>query len=410
MSSDNGVNIPEINEAGDRPGKKRSMKSFVKEFIWNAYQKCLSNPALKQAGNRILTSDVFYNLRDPMQKEGWGEKGWNHPTMKRREKIQVQYINEICEEFGIKRSDAGIMAGEMAHMYFRGQRYSVGLDNIRRLSQNGTDILLIEKEGIAEQFRGLAAPYGIAIIHGRGFMTEYASELSDLCRENGANVFILTDFDISGRLIALKIPDAKHIGIDFDTLKDLGIFDDQQELHELYNPEYGHVRHIEENYPYISDLDYIRGEKSVRTRNGKNGKTITTVTYSANRIEIHAVKNKVGKERFWKWIVEKIENAAPTRDYNRAVEMPDPSIYDPDELDGVIAMVRTSIRQILDPLIEYKKGQLREYQGLIQDVDEEESNIEEEFRNEINAELPLDGLREDLRKITEKWGNGGYDL
>jgi hypothetical protein len=77
---------PEVNEAGDRPGKKKSMKSFVKEFIWEAYQKCRNNPALKQAGNRILTSDVFYNLRDAMQKEGWGEKGWNHPTMKRREK------------------------------------------------------------------------------------------------------------------------------------------------------------------------------------------------------------------------------------------------------------------------------------------------------------------------------------
>jgi 5S rRNA maturation endonuclease (ribonuclease M5) len=346
MSSDTGVFTPEVNEAGDRPGKKKSMKSFVKEFIWEAYQKCRNNPALKQAGNRILTSDVFYNLRDAMQKEGWGEKGWNHPTMKRREKIQVQYVNEVCAELGIKRSDAGIMAGEMAHMYFRGQRYSVGLDNIRSLSHNGTDILLIEKEGIAEQFRDLAGPYGIAIIHGRGFMTEYASELSDLCRENGANIFILTDFDISGRLIALKIQDAKHIGIDFDTLEDLGIPDSREKLQELYNPEYGHVKHIEDNYHDIKDLDYMRGEKTVRIRNGKNGKMIETVTYTANRIEIHAVKNEVGKERFWKWIVKKIEESAPTRDYNRAIEMPDAFIYDPVELDEVTSIIRSAIHEV----------------------------------------------------------------
>jgi 5S rRNA maturation endonuclease (ribonuclease M5) len=408
MSSDTGVFTPEVNEAGDRPGKKKSMKSFVKEFIWEAYQKCRNNPALKQAGNRILTSDVFYNLRDAMQKEGWGEKGWNHPTMKRREKIQVQYVNEVCAELGIKRSDAGIMAGEMAHMYFRGQRYSVGLDNIRSLSHNGTDILLIEKEGIAEQFRDLAGPYGIAIIHGRGFMTEYASELSDLCRENGANIFILTDFDISGRLIALKIQDAKHIGIDFDTLEDLGIPDSREKLQELYNPEYGHVKHIEDNYHDIKDLDYMRGEKTVRIRNGKNGKMIETVTYTANRIEIHAVKNEVGKERFWKWIVKKIEESAPTRDYNRAIEMPDAFIYDPVELDEVTNIIRSAIHEVLDPLIEDKKEQLRNYEGLIENVMSEESDIEEEFREEINGQVQLNGLKGDLRDTIEKWRNGGY--
>lgn len=409
MSLNPGVNTPEINEAGDRPGKKKSMKSFVKDFIWEAYQKCKNNPRLKQSGNRILTSDVFYNLRDIMQDAGWGKKGWNHPTMKRREKIQVQYINEVCAELGIKRSEAGIMAGEMAHMYFRGQRSSVGLDNIRSLSHNGTDILLIEKEGIAEQFRDLAGPYGIAIIHGRGFMTEYASELSDLCREDGANIFILTDFDISGRLIALKIPDAIHIGIDFDTLADLGIGSKQNKLQESYNPDYGHVKHIEDNYPDTEDLDYMRGIKTVKTRIKKNGQTSETVTYTANRIEIHAVKNEVGKERFWEWIVQRIEESAPTRDYNRAIRMPDAYNYDPEELDDIVSMVRDSIRQILDPLVENKQEQLREYQGLIEDVSGEESDIEDEFREEIDARLPLDSLREDLRKIAEKWGNGGYN-
>ena len=108
-----------------------------------------------------------------------GEEGLEPPNNETTGKDSgTVIINEVCAELGIKRYEAGIMAGEMAHMYFRGQRSSVGLDNIRSLSHNGTHILLIEKEGIAEQFRDLAGPYGIAIIHGRGFMTEYASELS----------------------------------------------------------------------------------------------------------------------------------------------------------------------------------------------------------------------------------------
>ena len=89
--------------------------------------------------------------------------------------------------------------------------------------------------------------------------------------------------------------------------------------------------------------------------------------------------------------------------------MPDAYNYDPEELDDIVSMVRDSIRQILDPLVENKQEQLREYQSLIEDVSGEESDIEDEFREEIDARLPLDSLREDIRKIAEKWGNGGYN-
>ena len=80
-------------------------------------------------------------------------------------------------------------------------------------------------------------------------------------------------------------------------MADLGIGSKQNKLQESYNPDYGHVKHIEDNYPDTEDLDYMRGIKTVKTRIKKNGQTSETVTYTANRIEIHAVKNEVGKER-----------------------------------------------------------------------------------------------------------------
>jgi hypothetical protein len=87
------------------------------------------------------------------------------------------------------------IAGESAHMYFRGKRQSVGIDDSKKLKTQGTDILFIEKEVIAEQLSDLAAFYGIALVHGRGFMTEYATELAV-----AANTTTTTNTDRQGGL------------------------------------------------------------------------------------------------------------------------------------------------------------------------------------------------------------------
>ena len=133
------------------------MKEFVRGYIEQRIRDVQNNPALKTAGSRITLSDVFYDLRKPMEEAGWDLGGWNHPKKRRRQKIQVEYVKEVCDEYGITRANIGIIAGEAAHMYFRGMRYSVGIDDLNRLKHKGTDILFIEKEGIAEQLRHLAA-------------------------------------------------------------------------------------------------------------------------------------------------------------------------------------------------------------------------------------------------------------
>jgi 5S rRNA maturation endonuclease (ribonuclease M5) len=138
-------------------------------------------------------------------------------------------------------------------MYFRGRRYSVGIDDLNTLKHKGTDILIIEKEGIAEQLRHLAADFGIALIHGRGFLTEYASELSALANKEGGNIAILTDFDDSGITIALQMPNVPRIGIDFDTLEELGISDKLEELEEMYKPD-KHLTYIKNEHPEIRNL------------------------------------------------------------------------------------------------------------------------------------------------------------
>ena len=54
----------------------------------------------------------------------------------------------------------------------------VGLKEIDELSLYGVDMLIIEKEGIAEQLSLFADQKGIALLNTRGFLTDYAEVLS----------------------------------------------------------------------------------------------------------------------------------------------------------------------------------------------------------------------------------------
>ncbi len=75
---------------------------------------------------------------------------------------------------------------------------------------------------------------GIALLYTRGFLTDYVSVLSEKSAKEGCNIAILTDFDDSGLAIAREAPDAYRIGIDFETLEDLGL--DIEDVEEEYNP------------------------------------------------------------------------------------------------------------------------------------------------------------------------------
>ena len=170
-----------------------------------------------------------------------------------------------------------------------------------KLRLKGTDVVIIEKQGIAEVLKDLAAPYGVALLTTRGFLTENAFDLSAFAESIGANVAILTDCDISGYVIVDKVPDVPRIGIDFDTLEDLGITDDLAEG-EYYTPDEGHLKYAEDNMSDLEELDFLR----------------------TRRIEINAVKNKVGHVELWNWILGKLDEEYPHRNYNRAVKIPEP--------------------------------------------------------------------------------------
>ena len=356
------------------------MKDFVREYIHQRFADVRQDPILRTIG-RITLSDVFYDLRKPMEVAGWEKQGWNHPKKRRREKVQVAYIKEVCDELGITRASIGIIVGEAAHMYFRGNRYSVGIDELTRLKKKGVVVLIIEKEGIAEQLRHLAAPYGIALVHTRGFLTEYAEDLSQLINNDGGNIAILTDFDISGMTIAFDAPKIPRIGIDFDTLIDLEISDKQEELEEVYTPDQHHLMHIENIYPDLKDLEYLK----------------------TRRIEINSVRRYVGSERLWKWIISKLEDLFDHLDYNRAIRIPTADEFRPDAVEKLNDLVDKKIGEVLSPEIERRGEQLSHHKGFIDDIDRYESEMFVDFQYKVVESADTGSLIENIEKVITEY-------
>jgi hypothetical protein len=245
-------------------------------------------------------SDVFYATRKRMIET------YHYSNEEIDRNYITGLIKEVCEDdLGLKREDIGILAADRAQLYFKGKWMDVGLKELDELSMYGIALLIIEKEGVAEQLSIFADQKGIAILNTRGFLTEYAEILSRKSEKEGCNLAILTDFDASGLVLAAKVPDAYRIGIDFETLQDLVL--DITDVEEEYKPG-SHLGPLEEydgkmhgTYP-PEWIDYI----------------------AIKRVEINSVTEELNdNQRFWDWIVEKLRCKFTDWDYTRAVDIPE---------------------------------------------------------------------------------------
>lgn len=273
-------------------GKAPVLKDLVRELLRKRLQAVRDNPSLKIT-DRWTLSSVFYAIRPIALRNGIALKPSSRKT------IQNQYVRDICEqELGVRREELGIVAAVRAQLYFRGQVHNVSLSTIKELAGKGTDLLVIEKEGIADILAPFAAQVGIAILNPRGFLTENAEDLSRLARDLGGHISILTDFDASGIVIEKQILGIFRVGVDLDFLSVLGI--DAAQVQERCRPS-KHWKWLKRTFPYYEHLEYLR----------------------TNRIEIDSVNAIVGAERLWEVILAKLTEHFPLRDYNRAVEVPD---------------------------------------------------------------------------------------
>jgi hypothetical protein len=119
-------------------------------------------------------SDVFYATRKLLVTEyGYTDQEVN------REHITGS-IRDECVKLGVTREQIGIIAADRAQLYFKGKWTDVGLDEIEEQVEYGTDLVMVEKEGIVSQINLFANRKAIALLNTRGFFVEYASKLAKL--------------------------------------------------------------------------------------------------------------------------------------------------------------------------------------------------------------------------------------
>lgn len=265
-------------------------------------------------------------------------------------------LKAICDKFGKRRDEIGIITGARAEVYFYGEWRAVKFEAIQELAAKGTDLIFIEKEGIIEDLEKYADKYGVAMVNSRGYLTEYAHDLMKAADESGGNVIIITDYDLAGVNLASKCPeDIDWITMDDDTL---AYFDLNKGTSSNYNKSLvvdttskklkKHISEVMKNDVRFSNLDIDFLED--------------------NRIEIKAVIAAVGPERFWKFIQERLEKLFPKRNYNRAILPPtkDPDIDEIDLYPNGIRSLMLRVRKVRDDAVAKKE---KEIESSMENVD-----------------------------------------
>jgi len=332
---------------------KPSRISIVRKILEERQEQWNSWDNATRQSHWSTMSDVFYMARKKLvEEEGYEIEEIDRETI-------TGYIKSICEdELHVKREDIGIIAADRAQLYFNGQWMDVGLSEIRQLSLIGTDLIIIEKEGMAQQLALFADEYGIALLNTRGFLTDYAAILSEKSEKEGCNISILTDLDASGLLLARAVPNAFRIGIDFDTLNDLGL--NVEDVEEKYSPG-THITPLQaggEHEGVYSDdiIDYV----------------------SDKRVEINSVIVELEDNRkFWDWILDKLREEFSERDYTRSVKTTNQDVI-PACLEELNNLVKEEDAIIIEPHTDKLHDRLSEIKGgfLFDPTNEVLSNIE----------------------------------
>ena len=288
-------------------------------------------------------------------------------------------FKKICDKAGKKRSDIGIITGARAELYFDGGWNSVSFDAIEELAQKGTDIVFIEKEGIIDELKPHADKYGVAMVNSRGYLTEYAHDLMNAANKSGANIIIITDYDLSGVNLASKCSKNIHwITMDDITLRYFGLQKDSNIVVRATNKKLiGHVEEIIAQDARFKDLDIGFLKES--------------------RIEINAVIAQVGDVRFWKFIMDKLAELYPTRNYNRAIALPSQDL-ETDETD----LYPNAIRRFILHIRKREADAVKESEAKIESEQEEvQGFLEVAIQKQKNKELVMKAIaeNEDIKEI-----------
>lgn len=281
----------------------------------------------------------------------------------------IPAITDECEKLGTKRADLGIMAAVRAELYFRGNIYPVSLENIKALAMMGSDVILVEKEGVCQVLEPYACRRGIALVNSRGFIVEYAKDLLLLSQKERANLFTITDYDASGLLIAQKISAIPRLGVDLPMISTLNL--KPEDVEEKYKAPKKHLK------PLPSHLQEEVKEK---------------------RIEIDAVLAAVGPKRLWSYVEKKMLELAPQRDLTRSADL---TVILPREILVPLMKINKFVRSVGASKQEDIKVKLRNWKRGFVDIEKVERSFQSKIIRIIRKDDRIQELAKQLNKLAD---------
>ena len=255
-------------------------------------------------------------------------------------------------------------------------------------------MIVIEKEDVVKAFTYYADQVGFALLNTRGYLTEYAETLVKKIKENGCNVSILTDFDIYGMKIATEqVPDIPRIGIDFDTLQYFRLSRDDPTVKDT-------ISEINE-YHFRSFEKLMR--KKIATINSSNfveaENLESTIKYlHNNRVEINSVLAKVGPERFWKFVIHKMTEIYPRRDYNRGIETKPDAQSLLSKVRETIDYIQSTIETKLEAPQKEIESELKQVKGIL-NVNDKEDEIKQRYKAILNNDVKIQDIINKLHRL-----------
>ncbi|MGH9857035.1 MAG: hypothetical protein ACRD4B_04235, partial [Acidobacteriota bacterium] len=264
----------------------------------------------------------------------------------------------MCESLGKTREEFGIIAKARATMYFSGGWNSVSFDAIEDLAKHGTDIIFIEKIDVVDLLSKYADKYGIALVDTQGFLTDYGRDLINSATAEGGNTAIVSDWDASGIRIAHDAGDIPRLGIDQEMLDHFGLNRNSPTV----------------SVPMHAKIDVMTPIKGLVDADAFN-------FLSTRKVEIDAVIAVVGSERFWEYLIEKLKEYYPTRDYTRVIN-PEPvtSEYYPPIVLDLQTTLGKYIKLILEEESSNVEEELSEVEGFIEDISEKRKEIYNRYK------------------------------
>ena len=251
--------------------------------------------------------------------------------------------------------------------------------------------------GIPDELKEHADKWGIAMVNSRGYLTEFGHDLMIAARNSGANIMIMTDYDLSGINLASKCSqDAIWVTMDDSTLASFGL-DKHRDAKKLViaatnTKLIDSVTRLKESDPRFSGID--------------------TEFLKTKRIEINAVLAEVKDVRFWEFIMYKLRKEYPKRNYNRAIELPskDPDADEIDLLPPGIKSLFQRIKEIRDTTVKTKEEEITKEQEEIEGFLE----VEEQKKKNVERVKKVIADNKDIKKIeaatTKLCGDLGIDI